>query len=499
MTKIETVVRRMRTFGGAKGGTAIVMFAFMAAPLIALVGGMIDYGRAMHVKTELSATLDAAVLAATQAYSLDDSVDPEKIINEFVAKNYSDAGKKLMSSSLVVQTPAISAEGELSATLDVAVPTFFAQLVGVNAFNYSITSAARVGGQSLEVALVLDNTLSMKGDKLAALKTSASTLVDTLMVEGNENVRMALVPFADYVNIGLENRDEPGLDIPADFENTYTSGGSDWCRWTFPNSTQVCTPIKEWGTCSNDGVPYACQKTVGQDCTGDKGEKVWTCTPTNQKTVTDYYKWYGCMGSRVHDLNVRDEDYATGVPGMMSTSNWCKNIAPIVRLTSSKDTLTTGISAMKADRWTYIPGGLAWGWRLLSDIAPFPDGVAYSDDSVKKAIVLMTDGANTLLRKKLTDISTSHHEGEVWAHSTQSLNGAPETDTFTSELCANIKAKGIVVHTIAFDVEEGSSVQTLMKNCAGNGGQYFDADDTEELADAFKKIALALLNLRLSR
>ena len=44
---------------------------------------------------------------------------------------------------------------------------------------------------------------------------------------------------------------------------------------------------------------------------------MWTCTPVDPKTTTTSYKWHGCMGSRPHDLNVRDENYAVGVPGMM--------------------------------------------------------------------------------------------------------------------------------------------------------------------------------------
>ena len=75
----------------------------------------------------------------------------------------------------------------------------------------------------------------------------------------------------------------------------------------------------------------------------------------------------------------------------------------------------------------------------------------------------------------------------------------PVTDTHTAELCENIKAKDVIVHTIAFEVAEGSPVEDLMRNCAGNGGRYFDADNSTELAAAFKQIALALLNLRLSR
>jgi Flp pilus assembly protein TadG len=492
-------MRRLRGFGPAEQGTVFVLFALSIVPLMGLVGAAVDYGRALVVRNELTATLDAAVLAATQAKALDDHANVEQIVRDFVTENYTRTHQDGIGAEIVVNTPTISAEGELTATIDADVGSTFLRLVGIDSMPFSIASSAKVGGQTLELALALDNTLSMKGAKLEALKSSATMLVDTLMVGGGDKVKIALVPFADYVNIGTENRYNPGLDIPEDYVVTKTTPGGEWCRNEYPSSTQVCTPIKEWGTCYTDGVPYDCQKVTGYNCTGSKGDPVWTCTPYDAKTTTTSYKWYGCMGSRPHPLNVQDDNYGTGVPGIMATSNWCKSIAKVTRLTNSKGAITSGINEMKTDRWTYIPGGLIWGWRAISDQGPFADGVSFEDNKVKKAIVLMTDGENTLLRKKVSDDSTKNHDGEVWMHSIQKLTGAPETDTFTSELCENIKAKGIILHTIAYDVEAGSPVQTLLKNCAGNGGQYFDAADSEQLAEAFHKIAVALLNLRLSK
>ncbi len=495
MSKTQVTPSFLERFHRSTKGTTAIIFGVLAIPALALVGGVVDYGTAQSVRSELTATLDAAVLAATQAYAIDNTVDTRQIIDDFVEKNYSDAGKVLLSSALTVDDPVIDEDGELTATLDVHVPTNFLTLIGFNSFNYSISSSARVGGNSLEVALVLDNTGSMKGSKLTALKEAASNLVDTLLIDGKDNVKMALVPFADYVNIGVDNRFEPGVDAPADFTHSWVVPAGTHCWNEYPDSTRECTNNPYEGTCYNDGVPYTCTKN-SWSCTGDLGAPVKHCKQVPSSVKSNDYSWYGCMASRPHDLNVKDEDYATPVPGLMATWNWCQQISPVTRLTNDKETITTAINAMKAKRNTYIPSGLAWGWRAISDTAPFADGVPYSNDSVKKTIILMTDGNNTKSMKKWGGVTTSHNSGEVWGHNGGNVANA---DSITSELCTNIKAKGIVVHTIAFDVPTGSPVETLMKNCAGNGGKYFDADDSEELSNAFKKIALALLNLRLSR
>ncbi len=495
MIKTQRKPSFLERFSRSAKGTTVVIFAFMAVPIMALSGGAVDYGTALRVKSELSATLDAALLAATQAYALDDSVDTKKIVNEFITRNYTLSGKTLLSSSLTVSDPTISDDGEMTAQLNVKVAANFLKLVGFPEFDFSLSSSAIVGGQSLEVAVVLDNTGSMSGAKLAALKEAATDLVENLIQDGKDTVKMSLVPFADYVNIGVDHRFETGVDVPADFTHSWVVPAGTKCWNTYPDSTQQCSNNPYQGTCYNDGVPYSCQKN-SWSCTGDKGDPVQQCQDYPEKVKSNNYSWHGCVASRPHDLNVLDEDYATAVPGLMSTWNWCKQISPITRLTSDKDTITTAIDVMKAKRNTYIPSGLAWGWRTISDRAPFADGVAYSNDAVKKAIILMTDGNNTKSMRKWTGISTSKNAGEVWGHN---AGNVADANNMTSELCTNIKAKGIIIHTIAFEVPEGSPVETLMKNCAGNGGKYFDADDSEQLSAAFKQIALALLNLRLSK
>ena len=495
MNKTQTKSSFFERFSRSTKGATVVIFAFMAVPIMALAGGVVDYGTALRVKSELTATLDAALLAATQAYALDDSVDTVKIVNDFISKNYTLSGKTLLSSSLVVNDPTISEDGEMTAQLDVKVPTSFLKLVGFTEFDFSLNSSAIVGGQSLEVAVVLDNTGSMSGAKLTALKDAASDLVENLIQDGKDTVKMSLVPFADHVNIGVEHRFEPGVDVPSDFTYNYTVPAGTSCKNTYPDSTQECTNNPYQGTCYNDGVPYSCQKN-SWSCTGDKGDPVKVCTDYPAKDKSKDYSWYGCVASRPHDLNVKDENYATAVPGLMDTWDWCKQISPITRLTSDKDKITTAIEAMKAKRNTYIPSGLVWGWRTISDKTPFADGVPYSDNAVKKAIILMTDGNNTKSMKKWTGTSTSKNTGEVWGHN---AGNVADANNMTSELCTNIKAKGIIIHTIAFEVPEGSPVEDLMKACAGNGGKYYDADDGEQLSAAFKQIALSLLNLRLSR
>ncbi len=442
----------LQRFKRAQRGTTAIIFGITVIPLLAFSGGVVDYGRAVKTKSQLTMALDGAILAAMKEYSLDVSTDYKQVIREFISKNLEEGGKSYHGLELAIDVPDISDNGEMKATVGASVKTHFLSFVGFNKFDINVGAAVMVGGKDLEVVLVLDNTGSMSwpasggGSKIEALKNSAANLVDILMPDsgGDDRVKIALVPFAEYVNIGMGKRSESGLEIPADYTH----------------------PISG-----------------------------------------DAYKWYGCMGSRKHPLNVKDEGYFTQIPGIMMKSSgsgdsasWRCPEAPIVELTDTKSLITTGITDMDAAGWTYIPGGLAWGWRVLSNEAPFTSGVPDSEEDTTKVIVLMTDGENTRAPEKWTTGATINHSTEVWGHSIQYTEGAAAiADPLTAELCENIKAKEIVIFTVAFEIPDGSPVETLMKNCAGNGGLFFDADDSAQLESAFKQIGLSLLNMRLSQ
>lgn len=472
----------------AEQGTVLVAFTIMLLPLLAITGGLIDYGRVLRAKSQLSATIDAAVLAAQLQYSSDDTIDYEQVINDYVAKNMTEAGKTAMVKDVTVGDIAISEDGELSARVRASVDTHFLRLVGIDEMSLSVEAAARVGGSAVEVALVLDNTGSMQGEKIKALKNAATDLVNAIMLKpDDEKIKFALLPFADYVNIGIDNRNEEGLDIPAAYQ--VAKSWTDDRRHVGNN----CQTIEHTYDCGRDHRHVQCTWTEYVNCSQDSNPDF-----NRRYSWNDNYDWYGCMGSRPHDLNVRDEDYGTqGVPGIMATSDNCSHINPVTRLTSKRADILSGINQMKSEGWTYIPSGLSWGWRALSPEAPFADGVSYDNDGVQKVIVLMTDGANTRSIQQISGDSVANHAGAaINDHGGTDVAGANQ---MTSELCTNIKAKGIMLYTISFDVAGDEGIQSLLRSCAGNGGQYYNADNSTELADAFRHIGLALLNLRLSR
>ncbi|WP_323011634.1 hypothetical protein [Castellaniella sp.] len=83
-----------------------------------------------------------------------------------------------------------------------------------------------------------------------------------------------------------------------------------------------------------------------------------------------------------------------------------------------------------------------------------------------------------------------------WAGTSPGTEAITKTamDNYMTQLCSNIKAKGIRIFTLTLsnDVKEKS----IMKNCS-SGDNYYDVSDASKLPEAFAQIAGALTELRL--
>ncbi len=448
----------------ARGSVAII-FGLSVLPLCLALGSAIDYGRAFAVRSTLQNSLDAALLAAGRENLGDDAAATAHVRRYFDANWEADYGAHDVNIRVKSSRP-----GHVRGQVDVDVPTTVMRVIGMPSINVGVEGEAEAGTQDVEISLVLDNTHSMLGSKLAALKQSARVLVDAVFAPpgADEHVKVALVPFANYVNVGMANRNASWMSVPNDSSTT-----TEWCREERPVVSRANCRM-ETRTGSNDGVPYSYETEV---CDITYGDPVTTCTPS-----TDTQTWWGCAGSRTYPLDVRDDTYSTPVPGIMNAS--CPG--EITPLTNVKSTVLDRIDAMAASGDTYIPSGLFWGWTTLSSQEPFAEAVPYGTRrggrSVRKALVLMTDGHNT----------RSPNYPNHWGSDTTQAN------TLTAELCTNAKAEGVEIFTVAFEVTD-TVIKDILRACATAPSNFFDADDAAELEMAFGAIARDMTALHLAK
>lgn len=488
----------IRKFFSDRSGNFAIMSAVLALPLVLSAGLAVDYARYSASHRHLQELADAAALALA-ASKEQNREKLEKMANDVIAANR-DPNRL---ASVSIASLATTAD-DIDLALDGDIPATIMSIAGYDRLPSKASALAeRAVRGNVEVALILDNTWSMsetdaKGaSKIATLKTAATRLVDELMQTEDGVVRIGLVPYADYVNVGTQHRGASWLEVGADYTTTPAPRTCEWKDVT----TNVCDRYTDWRMCTRtvDGVSeeYRCR-----DCAvplRPVTEYKEVCTGGGNGTA---YKWYGCVGSRrTSDNRLHDRNPSVRYPGFLATAYRCPN--PIVTLTTSKSTLKTAINDMVINRdgtayrpLTYIPAGLIWGLNVLSPGAPFEDSQEYDERNLKprKVAVLMTDGVNTLRFNS----GNGQHPGLDANNATNREKQLKQTNDDTKAICDYMKTKNIEIFSIAFMVDDPTA-KSILEYCATDSSHYYDATDSDALLAAFSGIGSSLRVVRLAR
>lgn len=202
---------RQRLIQDVRGNVAI-LFGVAIIPLVLGVGVAVDYGRALLVRERMQGALDAATLAVASWPGLSDAQMQAK------AQEYFNANYPTSNSFGAVSPLSLSNSGNtIVVSVSGSVPTTFMRLANIDDVNVGASTTVLIGMGTAEVALALDNSGSMTGSKISALKAAASDLVDTLFTAAQNSVeadpiKIAVVPFAAGVNVGSQYADALWMD-----------------------------------------------------------------------------------------------------------------------------------------------------------------------------------------------------------------------------------------------------------------------------------------------
>ncbi|MBB1247984.1 TadE/TadG family type IV pilus assembly protein [Rhizobium sp. G21] len=415
-----------------RSGNFALMAALVATPVIMASGIAIDMITAYTTRTEMQNAADAAVLAAAS------SGETEPTVLETIAKNSFEANfKSAFASEVRITDFTVSSDNRITLKASARTPLTLAKIIRPDGIDVKILSQAQSGSEDdIEIALALDNTYSMTGQKLTDLKAASNALLDVFekMDAKQKKARFSIVPFSRYVNVGMSYRNASWLDVKDDYSTT-----ARVCTKSRPVVSQSgCTTEKKTGY--NDGVPYTYDQKVCSNTV--YGDEVETCS-----NKTTNYKWSGCVGSRTNPLDTQDISPDKKYPGLMNI----KCGAAITTLTSDYTKLRAAIKAMVANDETYIAPGVLWGWNTLSQGEPFTDGKAYDAD-VKKFIIIMTDGTNTVSP----------------TYPTHTKKDTVKSNTLMSTVCQNAKNKGVTIFTVAVGIDKSSSTAVELGKCASD-------------------------------
>ena len=443
---LDILFNQTRRFGAAERGNVMITFALATIPMIGFVGAAVDYSRGNSAKAAMQSAVDStALMLSRDASNLTQAQLNEKATAIFTSLLHRPEVEN------VVVTPTFTTQSsgfKINLAATGMVPTSFTKVVGQDQLNIDVSSQVVWGMKKLELVLALDNTGSMaSANKMAELKKAAKELIQTLkkVAQNDDDIRIAIVPFAQEVNVGTTNVNATWLN---------------WAEWNEENGSDVSTTV----------------------CNGKKGKKK-KCATSTTWVPDDHKTWNGCVMDRDQDYDVLDTTPTTTIQSTLfptAQADSCPvSILPLTSVKANQGTLISKVETMNPTGKTNVTIGLAWGWHALTPNSPLTEGTAPNPDT-DKVIILLTDGDNT----------------EAWNNTNNTKITSQSTiDGRTSAACTNIKAANIKIYAVR--VIDGNA--SLLKSCASNPSMYFDVKNASQLNAVFTSIAQNLANLRIAK
>ncbi|MCE4222182.1 pilus assembly protein [Methylobacterium sp. C25] len=500
----------LRRFRRDARGNVATIFAATSIPIVTMAGVVIDYGANSSARQQLQNAVDATTLSLAKL--------PLSLTDQQLSDRANTQIKAAMTGSQVVNLTITTTRSDSNYTVTATgtTPTTLTKIVGFKTLPLNVTGTTKRGSGNLEIAMVLDNTGSMAGAKLTNLKSAATTMVNNLFAQVDpskpNSLKIAIVPFSQTVNVGSSNISASWLD---------TAGLASYHSQLFASKVNRLALFAAmgvpWGGCVESRMmPYDVQDTTASATAPDTLYVPYFApdeSDNDSYASNDYLKDYSnSTNDRTRQASI--SKYTSNTWTVSKTSrnssttylygpNAGCDMQPITPLTTSQSTITTALSKLTVSGDTNIPMGLVWGWHNLSPTGPLVKGAAYSDQTTRKFIILMTDGENQSTLNYSNNGSYYSGISYIWADRLGNFNeyssNASRTaalDSRLSTLCTNIKAAGIQIFTVRVEVTSGTS--TLLQSCASSPSMFYDVSNSANLTAAFQAIGSQISELRLS-
>lgn len=439
-------------FARDRGGNFIVMAGVVMAVLALAVGFAVDIGQLMNARSALSNAIDAAVTSTARDLTTGTATQEEatKAVKAFLSAN-SGGGILALDQVVLDKVELDRTVRTLEVTAHVDVPLYFPLFGSEKTRRVSQTGAAVYSDRKLEVAMMLDVTFSMNGQKLDDLKKAANSAAK-IFLDGqdvaNPRKRLAIIPYSNSVNAGP-------LAAKSVFAEKYSS---DRLK-TGGNTDAAMLKNKSVGNCATERPgPYQYKEDgpeismVHRDYYLDK--------------YADYYKTDPCPASEIMPLTSNLSAAQATIDGLVAVGGTAGHI---------------GI------QWTWYMLSEKWGSIMSASQRP----AAKNSEKVGKFAILMTDGEFNLSYFDINNYLNAYND-----------RGKLATREAAKTLCKAMRDSGIEIFSVGFHLTE-TNAKSTMKECAspdsGKTKHYYETSTGLELEKAFEEIARNIEGLALTK
>jgi Flp pilus assembly protein TadG len=538
----------LRGFAGGNRGGVAVWGAIMFVPLLGFIGLGVDGARGYMVKARLSQALDSAGLAAGKQFT--NEAKAIEVANTVFKANF-PAG--YMDAALTGPEITFNAEAQtVQVAASAVLSTYFVHLVGVNTLTVGASAEVMRQGINLEIALVLDVTGSMSGQRIVDLKDAAKDLVDIVVYADQSQYysKVAVVPYSNAVNpgsyaaqvrgsintttmaitgiskanpavvtaanhgfsngarvfiTGVNGMTQVNNSTTARSSTSSASPATNAAVWVVANRTTNTFQLRYPNGSNVDSTGWNTYSSGGQIHCVTAGCSYYAFQSAESGNTWRAFPASNCASERTGAERYTDAPPSTALLGRVypAGNNPCIG-STVLPMESSKDGVKTFIDSLTIAGSTAGHIGIAWGWYMLSPNWAYlwpgaSQGAAYGTPELVKIAVIMTDGAfNTAYCNGVISKDSGSGSGNTYDHiNCNATNGTAFTQGLA--LCNAMKTAGIVVFTVGFDIGSQAGVEDFMRNCATTQWHFYNAADGGALKQAFRDIAVNISRLRLSK
>ncbi|MEM7639775.1 MAG: pilus assembly protein TadG-related protein [Pseudomonadota bacterium] len=195
--------RSSKNWTKESGGNVAMLFALCLVPILMVAAFAVDGTRQIATDRHLQAAIDAASLAGARA--MEDASTSNDEIKAIALDSYR-ANLNTAHSDVVCVDATITVDrlaGTVKVESNCAVQTMFGENISPETVSVSSAATAKANVTKLDLALMLDVSGSMSGQKLTDLKTAAKNAARTLITPATgDRVRVSFVSYATSVNAG---------------------------------------------------------------------------------------------------------------------------------------------------------------------------------------------------------------------------------------------------------------------------------------------------------